>query len=117
MGSAGYGQIYLSGDRKMAHRATYEYLVGEIPEGLHIDHLCGVRLCVNPDHLEPVTVLENNRRSPRGKSKKCKNGHDFSGDNLMIVEHRKDGRRYQRCRICHNKTAREYRSRKKYATM
>lgn len=56
-----------------AHRWAYERWVAEIPEGLEIDHLCRVRLCVNPSHLEPVTREENMRRARRPV---CKYGHD-----------------------------------------
>lgn len=45
-----------------AHRWAYEFLVGEIPEGLTLDHLCRNKACVMPDHLEPVTQAENHRR-------------------------------------------------------
>ena len=44
------------------HRAMYELMVGPIPEGLTIDHLCNTPLCCRPDHLEPVTAAENQRR-------------------------------------------------------
>jgi hypothetical protein len=61
---AGYGIITLAGKRTTgAHRWAYELLAGPIPEGLTLDHLCYVPLCVNPAHLEPVTRDENKRRS------------------------------------------------------
>lgn len=59
----GYGRTGTGG----AHRAVYQERVGPIPEGLQLDHLCRVRNCVNPDHLEPVTHTENMRRSPAAK--------------------------------------------------
>lgn len=59
--NSGYGSLSDSG-QVLAHRFAYELLVGPIPEGLQIDHLCNVRNCVNPAHLEPVTGLENMRR-------------------------------------------------------
>lgn len=58
----GYGLIQVRGKRQRAHRYVYEQLVGPIPEGLEIDHLCRNKPCVNPDHLEPVTLRENLRR-------------------------------------------------------
>lgn len=58
----GYGRVWVNGRRLMAHRVAYQLLVGEIPEGLVLDHLCKVRRCCNPDHLEPVTVRENTLR-------------------------------------------------------
>lgn len=48
-----------------AHRWAYVHFRGRIPKGKHLDHLCRVPSCVNPDHLEPVTVKENNRRKDR----------------------------------------------------
>lgn len=58
----GYGRLRVGGRELMAHRLAYEALVGPIPEGLVLDHLCRVRLCINPAHLEPVTVRENTLR-------------------------------------------------------
>ena len=75
--SAGYGNLYAAehGGYETAHRAFYEALVGEIPDGKVIDHLCQVRHCVNPDHLEVVTYAENFKRGkhacPYGNPKAC----------------------------------------------
>ena len=62
-GRGGYGQVRVCGRLVTVHRLVYEQLVGPIPEGLHLDHLCYNRACVNIDHLEPVTLAENNRRA------------------------------------------------------
>jgi len=58
----GYGILWHGGRNQMAHRIAYELLVGPIPSGLTIDHLCRNRRCVNPAHMEPVTREENSRR-------------------------------------------------------
>jgi hypothetical protein len=63
----GYGVVRVNGQDLMAHRLEYERANGPIPEGMQIDHLCRVRECVNPDHLEPVTPQENTRRSTAAK--------------------------------------------------
>src|SRR5436190_23461888 len=55
----GYGMTCLNGKMGRAHRLIYEFLVGPIPPGLTLDHLCRVRRCVNPRHVEPVTLREN----------------------------------------------------------
>lgn len=80
----GYGQLNAGGESggiRRAHRVAYELLVGPIPDGLDLDHLCRVRRCVNPAHLEPVTNAENKRRSRRTH---CREGHPLSGPNLYI---------------------------------
>lgn len=61
-GKNGYGRISINNKSHYAHRASYEFHVGPIPDGLTLDHLCRVRTCVNPAHLEPVTRAENTRR-------------------------------------------------------
>lgn len=61
---AGYGMLRVDGEGASAHRLAHEEWIGPIPDGLEIDHLCRVRLCINPEHLEAVTHLENMRRRP-----------------------------------------------------
>ncbi len=97
----GYGVIGKSrGGVDSVHRVSYEIYVGPIPEGLHIDHLCGNRLCANPAHLEAVTQAENNRRAAEVRVANlthCKRGHEFTPENTMR-QHK--GQRL--CRTCHN---------------
>ena len=86
---------------RRAHRCSYEFLKGEIPNGLVIDHLCRVRNCINPDHLEPVTPLENmmrgNNQTVTNKTKTvCKNGHEFTPENTYTNPY--SGKR--KCRTC-----------------
>ena len=61
-GGNGYGKTWQDGRTLLAHRFVYEKLRGQIPKGLHIDHLCRRPMCVNPSHLEPVTAAVNKRR-------------------------------------------------------
>ena len=61
--SSGYGVLTVKRANVLAHRYALTLAGVEIPGGYHVDHLCRVRLCVNPDHLEPVTQQENNRRA------------------------------------------------------
>ncbi len=67
---------------------------GPIPEGLELDHLCRVRHCVNPDHLEAVTHRENIRRGLGGPRSHCINGHEFTPENTSLK------RGWQACRAC-----------------
>ncbi|MGI9492326.1 MAG: HNH endonuclease signature motif containing protein [Geminicoccaceae bacterium] len=112
----GYGAIKVNGKNHKAHRISYQIFKGEIARGLHIDHLCSVRCCVNPDHLESVTVSENRRRTiERGLARfanadktHCKRGHPLSGHNLRVYP---DGSR--QCRICLEATRQRYLARKR----
>ena len=63
----GYARVWIKGRPRVAHRVAYEVIKGPVPEGLDLDHLCRTRSCVNPDHLEPVTVTENNQRGDLAK--------------------------------------------------
>lgn len=99
----GYAQISDGAHRILAHRLAYEQSVGPIPEGLQIDHLCRVRHCVNPTHLEPVTQQENIRRGEAGchehAKTHCPKGHPYSGDNL-VVRNKRGGGEGRICREC-----------------
>lgn len=59
---SGYGAVHRGGKSVRAHRWMYEQACGPIPAGLVLDHLCEIKACVNPSHLEPVTKRENERR-------------------------------------------------------
>jgi hypothetical protein len=98
-----YGQV----GHKAAHRVVYEALVGPVPEGLELDHLCKESRCVNPAHLEPVTHAENVRRGrgwggQNARKTHCPSGHPYEGDNLIL---QKRGGRL--CRTCQNEYSRE----------
>lgn len=86
--SVGYGQMrdHVARQAITTHRYAYRLLVGPIPEGLYIDHLCRNRGCCNPAHLEPVTQKENVRRSPIHAASRthCPRGHEYAGDNLRV---------------------------------
>ena len=108
----GYGRFGVAGRTEMAHRVSYEFLVGPIPEGLDLDHLCRVRNCVNPDHLEPVTHAENILRGDGGLHNKikthCLNGHPYSGENLYVPPSGVG----RLCRTCRRENKRESRRRR-----
>lgn len=108
LNAQGYGQVRRLGRNYGCHRVAYLLTHGSIPEGMQLDHLCRVRECVNPAHLEPVTNQENARRSPimgRGQTYKthCPQGHPYDEGNTYITPQGK-----RRCRQCSNAQSRMY---------
>lgn len=89
---SGYAAIGNGGSVRNGHRLVYELLVGPIPSGMELDHLCRVRECVNPAHLEPVTRNENGRRA---RKTHCKRGHEKSEANIYTSK-----RGIRHCRPC-----------------
>lgn len=104
----GYGQMKLLGLSPVkAHRISYELSVGPIPEGMQLDHLCRNRLCVNPDHLEPVTNRENTMRGMAPsvithRTGLCHRGHSMED----AYGPRQDGS--YTCRPCMNERSLRY---------
>lgn len=105
--ACGYGLMNINGRTVSAHRTSYEAFVGPIPQGLHLDHLCRVRCCINPTHLEPVTSKENCQRSARCTATHCRYGHEFTPENTFVFAAGK-----RSCKECARKRAREYQRRK-----
>lgn len=105
----GYGVFRDEGRDVRAHRWSWEALVGPIPAGLALDHLCRNHPCVNPDHLEPVTWAENTRRGPMPKQNAsrthCPAGHPYSPENTAVY----NGQR--KCRACAKVHKRRHRER------
>ena len=101
--SAGYGKLKVRREWKKAHRFVYETVVGDIPDGLVLDHLCRNPICVNPDHMEPVTQAENMHRSGPAQKAHCANGHPYDEQNTYT---RPTGQRD--CPACGRERTRRY---------
>ena len=104
----GYGKFNRGRGAGMmrTHCWSYEHLVGPVPEGLVLDHLCRQPACVNPDHLEPVTQQVNVRRGSTWNGDRCSRGHDMS--DVYMRPDRKH--RTRRCRKCHAENERQRRA-------
>lgn len=108
----GHGRTTVAGRKVLVHVWVWEHLVGPIPAGLEIDHLCRNTCCCNPDHLEPVThqvnVLRGNAPAAHhARQTHCKRGHKFTPENT------KKGSRGDRvCRTCNRGWQRSYQQRR-----
>lgn len=103
----GYGQFWNGEGREDAHRYSYRLHKGDIPKGLQLDHLCRVRHCVNPEHLEAVTCWENQRRGIGNTMKThCIHGHEFTDENTY-----RDKRGRRHCIACRSHRFRKHRER------
>lgn len=107
--ASGNGYCYITTDqgKKGVHVVSYEMLVGPIPEGMQLDHLCRVHPCVNPDHLEVVTQTENILRgqgfsAKHARKTHCPQGHPYDEANTLITP-----RRSRSCRACNRIRNRE----------
>ncbi len=112
----GYGWFKAEQGAVLAHRYAYERLIGPVPDGRQLDHLCRVRHCVNVfGHIEPVTCRENVLRgtglaADAARRTHCINGHPFDEQNTI---RRRSGRRD--CRACGRARCRAYMRRKRTA--
>ena len=110
----GYGEFALPGNNiRGAHRVAYEFCIGPIPKGLTLDHLCRIRHCVNPWHLDAVTLAENilRGRSPsamHARQTHCIHGHPFDEANTYYYPSGGRG-----CRACRRIYHRQRRARSK----
>lgn len=107
----GYGALRVDGSTRRAHRHIYEQLVGPIPEGLEVHHVCETRACVNPAHMQTMTPREHralSRGKPHDRAREdrpaCPHGHPYDEANKSV---RRDGSYF--CRTCHRERERRRR--------
>ena len=97
----GYGVLSVNGRLTFAHRFSYEQAKGPIPAGLEIDHLCRVRCCANPDHLEPVTTRVNLLRGVGAAAINARKTHCIRGHAFKPQSPSYEQRAWRRCHECH----------------
>lgn len=110
----GYGRVFYGGRLRGAHEAAYEWTRGPIPDGLTIDHLCRNKPCINPEHLEVVTMRENGLRgnsicARHARQTHCKRGHEFTPENTYGCK-TKYGTPGRICKTCFNMRRPRYKS-------
>lgn len=118
MSVAGYGRIRWRGVWRAAHRVFYEMYKGPIPEGMQVDHVCKLPACVNPDHLDACSPVENNLRSssPSARNAKktaCLRGHAFDAANTIITMSHVGNRIHRACRECRRNNDRARRAKRR----
>lgn len=99
----GYGRVYGGSRRRPAHRIVFELSGRKIPCGRQLDHLCRVRHCVNPRHLEPVTGKTNILRGLGAPAQNARKTHCPEGHPYNQVERRKSGEIFRVCGPCKNR--------------
>lgn len=110
----GYAMFFADGKNVKGHRWAYEYFIGPMDKDKVSDHLCRTRHCVNPSHIEPVTIVENLQRSPiwNGNKEYCKHGHEFDEKNTYWCK-QTNGNTKRACRECLKRRTAEWRAKKK----
>lgn len=101
-GQWGHGQFWNGKRLVNAHRISYEMHIGKIPKGLTIDHMCRNPPCVNPKHLQAITMRDNILLGSKAQNTHCPNGHPFSADNTFYIKTSRS------CRICKRKRDIQY---------
>lgn len=113
----GYGAYKHHHRMAIAHRVTYSFDRGPVPAGLQLDHLCRVRCCVNPAHLEPVSSRENTLRgegvaAQHHRATHCKSGHPFDAENTATIV-KAGGLVRRKCRACRRRQSQESETRRR----
>lgn len=117
----GYARIHVNRRVQLAHRVAYELVRGPIPEGLELDHLCRVRCCVNPYHLEAVAHSVNVLRGLTPATSRaialavthCPAGHPYNEENTRVSTQNHGKYINRNCRVCARVWCRQYRERLK----